>query len=144
MERSHQIVAASLASSDPSNNAPVPTNAFEAELKQKAKLVQLGLMRRPEHEEPDDYEEKDKVTIKSMVVSMIRMPPRLWKLMICQVIGWVAYFATHLYFTDFVATAVYNGTFEHDDDAGFERYKKGVAMGCWGLGLYSASTAVYA
>ncbi|CAF3394149.1 unnamed protein product, partial [Rotaria socialis] len=32
MERSHQIVAASLASSDPSNNAPVPTNAFEAEL----------------------------------------------------------------------------------------------------------------
>ncbi|CAF4552919.1 unnamed protein product [Rotaria magnacalcarata] len=43
MERSHQIVAASLASSDPSSNAPVPTNAFEAELKQKAKLVQLGI-----------------------------------------------------------------------------------------------------
>ena len=32
------------------------------------------------------------------------MPPRLWKLMICQVIGWIAYFATHLYFTDFMAT----------------------------------------
>ena len=24
--------------------------------------------------------------------------------MICQVIGWVAYFATHLYFTEFVGT----------------------------------------
>lgn len=64
--------------------------------------------------------------------------------MICQVIGWIAYFATHLYFTDFVATAVYNGTLEHGDDAGFERYKKGVTMGCWGLFLYSSSTAVYA
>jgi hypothetical protein len=34
----------------------------------------------------------------------IQMPPRLWKLVICQVIGWMAYFATHLYYTDFVAT----------------------------------------
>jgi hypothetical protein len=24
--------------------------------------------------------------------------------MICQVIGWIGYFATHLYFTEFVAT----------------------------------------
>jgi hypothetical protein len=40
--------------------------------------------------------------------------------------------------------AVYNGTFEQDDDAGFERYKTGVTMGCWGLFVYSASSAVYA
>ncbi len=91
------------------------------------------------------------------------MPPRLWKLMICQVIGWIGYFATHLYFTDFVATVkiecfhqiilidcfslfkeIYNGTLETEDEAAYERYKHGVAMGCWGLFLYSASSAVYA
>ena len=27
---------------------------------------------------------------------------------------------------------------------GFELYKKGVAMGCWGLFVYSASAALYA
>jgi hypothetical protein len=81
-------------------------------------------MRRPASAENDDEDdEKDKVTVKSMIISMVRvrifyfllfnckhflltkkMPPRLWKLMICQVIGWIGYFATHLYFTDFMAT----------------------------------------
>lgn len=42
LERSHQIVAASMANTDPTNPSPVPTQAFEAELKQKAKLVKLG------------------------------------------------------------------------------------------------------
>ncbi|CAF4316328.1 unnamed protein product, partial [Rotaria sp. Silwood2] len=144
MERSHQLVAASLASADSSNSGPIPTQAFEAELKQKAKLVKLGLMRRPESEETDDYDEKDRVTIKSMIISMIRMPSRLRKLMICQVIGWIAYFATHLYFTDFIATKVYNGTLDESNSDAFARYKTGVTMGCWGLFLYSASTAIYA
>jgi hypothetical protein len=31
--------------------------------------------------------------------------------MICQVIGWIGYFATHLYFTDFVATVKSNKFF---------------------------------
>ncbi|CAF1510738.1 unnamed protein product [Adineta ricciae] len=144
LENSHQVVAASIANADSANPSPVPTQAFEAELKQKAKLVKLGLMRRPAADENDDYDEKDNVTIKSMLISMVRMPPRLWKLMICQVIGWIGYFATHLYYTDFIATTVYNGTFEHGDDAGLERYKTGVTMGCWGLFLYSASSAIYA
>jgi hypothetical protein len=43
LERSHQIVAASMTTADPSNPGPVPTQAFEAELKQKAKLVKLGI-----------------------------------------------------------------------------------------------------
>lgn len=42
LENSHQVVAASIASADPANPSPVPTQAFEAELKQKAKLVKLG------------------------------------------------------------------------------------------------------
>ena len=83
--------------------------------------------------------------------------------MICQVIGWVGFFATHLYFTDFVAVVsiwiflgialrhfslsqeVYNGTMEHgSDDPAFSRYKSGVTMGCWGLFIFSASAATYA
>jgi hypothetical protein len=43
LERSHQIVAASRPNADPSNPAPITTQAFAAELKQKAKLVKLGI-----------------------------------------------------------------------------------------------------
>ncbi len=42
LEQSHQIAAASMSNADPSNPTPVPAQAFEAELKQKAKLVKLG------------------------------------------------------------------------------------------------------
>lgn len=42
LECSHQVVAASM-NSDPSNPTPVPTQAFEAELKKKAKLIKLGI-----------------------------------------------------------------------------------------------------
>jgi hypothetical protein len=38
---------------------------------------------------------------------------------------------------------VYNGTSD-GDDASFALYKKGVTMGCWGLFVYSASSALYA
>jgi hypothetical protein len=41
LENSHQVVAASMANTDPSK--PVATQAFETELKQKAKLVKLGI-----------------------------------------------------------------------------------------------------
>lgn len=43
LERSHQVVAASMSNADPSNPTPVPTQAFEAELIQKAKLIKLGI-----------------------------------------------------------------------------------------------------
>lgn len=43
MERSHEVLAASLAASDPSNETPVSAHAFETELMQKAKLVKLGI-----------------------------------------------------------------------------------------------------
>ena len=33
---------------------------------------------------------------------------------------------------------------EHEEGPEFELYKKGVTMGCWGLFVYSASSAVYA
>ena len=49
LENSHQVVAASIANADPVNPAPVPTQAFEAELKQKAKLVKLGELIKSSH-----------------------------------------------------------------------------------------------
>ena len=74
LERSHQLVAASMANADPSNSAPVPAQAFEAELKQKAKLVKLGLMRRPASENnKEENDESENVTLKSMLISMVRV-----------------------------------------------------------------------
>jgi len=50
-----------------------------------------------------------------------------------------------IFFLLFLKT-VYNGTMENPDEDpdGFARYKTGVTMGCWGLFLYSASSALYA
>jgi hypothetical protein len=42
-ETSHQTVTARISNLDSSNPIPVQTEAFEAELKQKAKLVKLGI-----------------------------------------------------------------------------------------------------
>lgn len=96
------------------------------------------------------------------------MPPRLWKLMICQVIGSAGYYATHLYFTEFMAIvniefdirkfskkifylifvkAVYNGTTGHEhahNSTGTADFEKGVEMGCWGLFVFALSGAIYA
>ncbi|CAF4901442.1 unnamed protein product, partial [Rotaria sp. Silwood1] len=139
------VTAARISNSDPFNPTTIETQEFDAELHRKAKLVKLGFMRRPASQDNNDCDDKDNVTIKSMIISMVRIPARLWKLMVCQVIGWIGYFATHLYFTDFVAIEVYNGTMKHgSDDPGFFRYKLGVTMGCWGLFVFSASGAIYA
>lgn len=73
LERAHQVIAASMATNDPDNPVPVPTGAFETELKQKAKLVKLGLMRRPTIDETGEDDEKDQVTLKSMLISMVRV-----------------------------------------------------------------------
>ena len=43
LEQSHQIAAASMSNSDPSNPTPISTHAFDAELKQKAKLIKMGI-----------------------------------------------------------------------------------------------------
>ena len=90
LETSHQLVAATMAASDTANPVPVPTQAFEAELRKKAKLVKLGkffliifvfvfintvdsgLMRRPINE-TNDEDERDDVTLKSMLISMVRV-----------------------------------------------------------------------
>lgn len=44
LERSHQVVATALMEADPLNPTPIPTQAFEAELRHKAKLVKLGIV----------------------------------------------------------------------------------------------------
>lgn len=40
---------------------------------------------------------------------------------------------------------VYNGTIEHGhDDPAYLDYKTGITMGCWGLFVFAASSAIYA
>ncbi|CAF1551992.1 unnamed protein product [Didymodactylos carnosus] len=97
------------------------------------------MRRKADETDVEEVDEKDRVTVRALFKSMLRMPAPLWKLMICQVIGWIGYFATHLYFTDFMAQVVYGASSESDP-----LYNKGVKMGCWGLFLYAASSAAYA
>lgn len=49
-----------------------PVEEFTSELQQKAKLIKLGIMRRPALKDKDDSDNKD-VTIKSMLISMVRV-----------------------------------------------------------------------
>ena len=40
---------------------------------------------------------------------------------------------------------MYNGTIEHgEEDPAYSRYQTGITMGCWGLFVFAASSAIYA
>jgi len=39
---------------------------------------------------------------------------------------------------------IFKGSMELDEGPEYDRYVEGVGMGCWGLFVYSSSSAVYA
>ena len=52
--------------------------------------------------------------------------------------------AYSLYFTDFVAEAVFNGDPQAQDGSILKaQYEEGVRFGCWGMALYSLACSLY-
>ncbi|CAF1016480.1 unnamed protein product, partial [Brachionus calyciflorus] len=96
-------------------------------------------------EENDDDNEDKPVTIRMLYQSVIKMPKELTRLLFCNLLGWLAFFSTSLFFTDFIGQSIYNGNASAPlNSTSFEMYNDGVKMGCWCLLTYSIMSAISA
>ncbi|RNA35506.1 membrane-associated transporter [Brachionus plicatilis] len=92
-----------------------------------------------------ETEEKNDSFVKNLTKSFFNMPTELRRLFICQTIGWLAFYSTTLFFTDYIAQNIYHGDPSADrDSTDFMMYEYGIKMGSWCLLTYSISSAVSA
>ncbi|XP_018575326.1 proton-associated sugar transporter A [Anoplophora glabripennis] len=76
--------------------------------------------------------------------SIVYMPHSIRILCITNLFCWMAHVCYSLYFTDFVAEAVFNGSpMAAPDSPSRKLYESGVRFGCWGMSMYSLSCACY-
>lgn len=99
----------------------------------------------PGDESLDILESSNDSYMKVLFKSYFRMPTELNRLYICETLGWLAFYSTTLFFTDFVAHVVYNGDpSKPKDSLEYYMYEHGIKMGSWCLLIYSISSAVSA
>uniref|UniRef100_A0A3P8VBR0 Solute carrier family 45 member 4 n=1 Tax=Cynoglossus semilaevis TaxID=244447 RepID=A0A3P8VBR0_CYNSE len=82
-------------------------------------------------------------TIRLLWLSMLKMPTQLWRLCVCHLLTWFSYIAEAVFFTDFMGQVIYQGNPMAPANATeLHSYHRGVQMGCWGLVVYAATSAV--
>ncbi|RNA27188.1 SLC45A2 [Brachionus plicatilis] len=96
-------------------------------------------------EDDEDDDEDKPVTLKMLYQSVLKMPRELIRLLVCNLLGWLAFFSTSLFFTDFIGQAIYHGdAYAPQNSTEFALYNQGVKMGCWCLLTYSLVSAISA
>ncbi|XP_051890098.1 membrane-associated transporter protein [Pristis pectinata] len=93
---------------------------------------------------PQDGKVRGRMTLKSLIKTLLNMPSQYRCLCISHLIGWTAFLSTMLFFTDFMGQVVYNGDpyAEHNTTA-YIIYEQGVEVGCWGLCINAIFSALY-
>ncbi|XP_029959531.1 solute carrier family 45 member 4-like [Salarias fasciatus] len=88
--------------------------------------------------------EADKgTTVRLLWLSLFKMPKQLWRLCVCHLLTWFAYMAESVFYTDFMGQVIYNGNpLAAANSTELQNYQRGVQMGCWGLVLCAATSAV--
>ncbi|KAJ7987101.1 hypothetical protein DPEC_G00335260 [Dallia pectoralis] len=88
--------------------------------------------------------QQKRMTLKSCLLAMINMPSHYRCLCVSHLLGWTAFLCNMLFFTDFMGQIVYKGNpyAEHNSTA-YDRYERGVEIGCWGLCINAISSALY-
>ena len=61
---------------------------------------------RKDVESSDSPSESGIISLLSLFVNLLEMPTELKRLIICQTLGWLAFFSTQLFFTDFIAQVI--------------------------------------
>ncbi|XP_061887224.1 membrane-associated transporter protein isoform X2 [Entelurus aequoreus] len=91
-----------------------------------------------------DKEARDRMTLKSLVKTVISMPNHYRYLCISHLLGWTAFLCNMLFFTDFMGQIVYKGNpyAEHNSTA-YATYERGVEVGCWGLCINAVSSSFF-
>ncbi|NXP35775.1 S45A2 protein, partial [Leiothrix lutea] len=89
-------------------------------------------------------EEKRKMTLKSLLKTILSMPSHYRWLCVSHLFGWMAFLSNMLFFTDFMGQVVYHGNpYAPHNSTLYLSYKTGVEMGCWGLCINAISSSVY-
>ncbi|KAM8812772.1 membrane-associated transporter protein [Rhynchonycteris naso] len=84
------------------------------------------------------------MTMKSLLRALMSMPPHYRCLCISHLIGWTAFLANMLFFTDFMGQIVYRGNpYRPHNSTEFHIYERGVEVGCWGLCINAMSSSLY-
>ncbi|KAK7886367.1 hypothetical protein WMY93_025988 [Mugilogobius chulae] len=88
-------------------------------------------------------EAEEATTLRLLWLSMLKMPTQLWRLCICHLLTWFSYIAQAVFFTDFMGQVIFEGDpIAPGNSTEQLNYLKGVQMGCWGLVIYAATSAV--
>ncbi|PIK48377.1 putative proton-associated sugar transporter A-like, partial [Apostichopus japonicus] len=96
-------------------------------------------------DDDDDDDGGEPGSIKDLLRSIIYMPRELAHLCFNHFLGWLSYLVVLLFFTDYMAQAVYKGNpMAAEGSEARALYDKGVQVGCWGLCIFSFSCAITA
>ncbi|KAL0965707.1 hypothetical protein UPYG_G00284690 [Umbra pygmaea] len=88
--------------------------------------------------------QQKRMSLKSCLMAMITMPNHYRFLCISHLLGWTAFLCNMLFFTDFMGQIVYKGNpYADHNSTAYERYERGVEIGCWGLCINAISSAIY-
>ncbi|KAG9276620.1 solute carrier family 45 member 4 [Astyanax mexicanus] len=111
---------------------------------QRRKLQQSGSASSvPDEEDGESEEGESGTTVKLLWLSMLKMPPQLWRLCICHLLTWFSIIAQAVFYTDFMGQVIYEGDpTAAANSTALQNYHKGVQMGCWGLVIYAATAAI--
>ncbi|XP_051999250.1 solute carrier family 45 member 4-like [Xyrauchen texanus] len=97
--------------------------------------------RNEEDEESEDGEGGTTITL--LWLYMLKMPPQLWRLCVCHLLTWFSMIAQAVFYTDFMGQVIFDGDpTAAANSTALQNYSKGVQMGCWGLVIYAATTAL--
>ncbi|XP_028658869.1 membrane-associated transporter protein [Erpetoichthys calabaricus] len=89
-------------------------------------------------------EVQQRMTLKSLVKAMLSMPSHYRYLCVSHLIGWTAFLCNMLFFTDFMGQIVYKGNpYAEHNSSDYLVYERGVEIGCWGMCINAASSAIY-
>ncbi|XP_029108463.1 membrane-associated transporter protein isoform X2 [Scleropages formosus] len=85
-----------------------------------------------------------RMTLKSLLLTMLNMPNHYRCLCVSHLLGWTAFLCNMLFFTDFMGQIVYKGNpYADHNSTAYLTYERGVEVGCWGLCINAVSSALY-
>ncbi|KAM6391596.1 membrane-associated transporter protein [Rhynochetos jubatus] len=89
-------------------------------------------------------EDQRRMTLKSLLKTLLNMPSHYRYLCVSHLFGWMAFLSNMLFFTDFMGQVVYQGNpYAPHNSTLYLTYKAGVEVGCWGLCINAISSSVY-
>ncbi|NWX82515.1 S45A2 protein, partial [Nothoprocta pentlandii] len=93
---------------------------------------------------PSHTETQPRMTLKSLLRTLLSMPSHYRNLCVSHLFGWMAFLSNMLFFTDFMGQIVYQGSpYAPRNSTLYLAYEKGVEVGCWGLCINAVSSSLY-